>query len=154
MRHNRCVTKMLLAATVLGAGLTLGACTPLYENHGYIPPQEDLDKITIGTDTRDSIAETVGVPSAGGLLTNSGYYYVKSRSRAVGFLAPKEVEREVVAVSFNASGVVDNVERFGLERGNVITLDRRVTSSAVSNKSFIRQLLGNIGQFNPAAIAG
>jgi outer membrane protein assembly factor BamE (lipoprotein component of BamABCDE complex) len=70
------------------------------------------------------------------------------------FMAPRETEREVVAVSFDSNGVVQNVERFGLERGNVVTLDRRVTSSPISDKSFIRQLLGNIGRFNPAALAG
>ncbi|WP_439150406.1 outer membrane protein assembly factor BamE [Sulfitobacter sp.] len=154
MRKDRHVTKTLFAAAVVGAGLMLGGCAPQYKNHGYIPPQEDLDKISIGQDTRDTVAQTVGVPASAGLLTNSGYYYVRSRRRAVGFLAPKEIEREVVAVSFNAQGVVENVERFGLERGNIITLDRRVTSSSVRDRSFIRQLLGNIGRFNPAGLAG
>ncbi len=154
MRNDRHVKKPLLAASVLGAALLLGACAPQYQNHGYIPPQEDLEKITVGRDTRDTVAQTVGVPASAGLLTNSGYYYVRSRRKAMGFLAAREVEREVVAVSFSADGVVQNVERFGLERGNVITLDRRVTSSPISDKSFIRQLLGNIGRFNPAAVAG
>jgi outer membrane protein assembly factor BamE (lipoprotein component of BamABCDE complex) len=150
---NKVKGPRLSALAVMGV-LGLSACSPQYQNHGYIPPQEDLDKITIGQDTRESLAQTVGVPASAGLLTNSGYYYVRSRRKAVGFLAPAEIEREVVAVSFSANGVVENVERFGLERGNVITLDRRVTSSPTSNKSFIRQLLGNIGRFNPAALAG
>lgn len=154
MRKDRHVTKTLFAAALVGAGLTLGACAPQYKNHGYIPPQEDLDQITVGQDTRDTVAQTVGVPASAGLLTNSGYYYVRSRRKAIGFLAPQEIEREVVAVSFNAQGVVENVERFGLERGNVIELDRRVTSSSVKDRSFIRQLLGNIGRFNPAGLAG
>jgi outer membrane protein assembly factor BamE (lipoprotein component of BamABCDE complex) len=154
MRIDRHVTKTLMTAALLGSGIMLGACAPQYKNHGYIPLQENLDQITVGRDTRDTVAATVGVPASAGLLTNSGYYYVRSRRKAIGFLAPTEVEREVVAISFSSKGVVQNVERFGLERGNVITLDRRVTSSPVSDKSFIRQLLGNIGRFNPAAIAG
>ncbi|MFT5786619.1 MAG: hypothetical protein ACI9KK_001979, partial [Ascidiaceihabitans sp.] len=36
--------------------------------------------------------------------------------------------------------------RFGLEDGQVVPLARRVTSTAVSNKSFLRQLIGNIGR--------
>jgi len=154
MRIDRHVKKTLLTATVLAAGLTLGACSPQYSNHGYIPPQEDLEKITVGQDTRDTVAETVGVPASAGLLTNSGYYYVRSRRQAMWFMAPRETEREVVAVSFDSNGVVQNVERFGLERGNVVTLDRRVTSSPISDKSFMRQLLGNLGRLNPAALAG
>ena len=154
MRINRHVTKTLMTAALVSVGLTLGACTPQYQNHGYIPLQEDLDQITVGKDTRETVAATVGVPASAGLLKNSGYYYVHSRRKAIGFLEPKVIEREVVAISFSSNGVVQNVERFGLERGNVITLDRRVTSSPVSDKSFIRQLLGNIGRFNPAGIAG
>lgn len=154
MRNDRHVKKTLITATILLAGLALGACTAQFQNHGYIPPQEDLEKITVGQDTRDTVAQTVGVPASAGLLTNSGYYYVRSRRQSRGFLAPRETEREVVAVSFNGNGVVENVERFGLERGNVVTLDRRVTSSPISDKSFIRQLLGNIGRFNPAGLGG
>ena len=106
MRIDRHVKKTLLTATVLAAGLTLGACSPQYSNHGYIPPQEDLEKITVGQDTRDTVAETVGVPASAGLLTNSGYYYVRSRRQAMWFMAPRETEREVVAVSFDSNGVV------------------------------------------------
>ena len=76
------------------------------------------------------------------------------RTRTVGPLAPQEIDRQVVAISFSDRGVVQNVERFGLEKGQVVPLTRRVTSSPVSDKSFIRQLLGNIGRFNPAGLGG
>ncbi|WP_341235340.1 outer membrane protein assembly factor BamE [uncultured Sulfitobacter sp.] len=154
MRIDRHVTKTLMSAALVSAGLMLGACSPQYKNHGYVPLQEDLDQITIGSDTRDTVTAMAGTPAASGLLDSSSYYYVRSRRRALGFFAPKEIEREVVAISFSANGIVQNVERFGLERGNVIALDRRVTSSSISDKAFIRQLLGNIGRFNPAALSG
>ena len=69
--------------------------------------------------------------------------------RAIGQLASKEIERQVVAISFSSNGVVQNIERFGLERGEVVQISRRVTSSSVKDKSFLRQLLGNIGRFSP-----
>jgi outer membrane protein assembly factor BamE (lipoprotein component of BamABCDE complex) len=131
--------------------MAVAGCQPQFQNHGYIPPQEDLDQIEVGRDTRTSVAEKVGVPASSGLLTDSGYYYVRARKRSIGPLAPKEIERQVVAISFSSSGVVQNVERFGLERGKVVPLSRRVTESSVSNKAFLRQLLGNIGRFNPTA---
>jgi outer membrane protein assembly factor BamE (lipoprotein component of BamABCDE complex) len=125
--------------------LTIGACTPTYKNHGYIPPQEDLDAIIVGVDTRASVEETVGPPSSGGVLNDGGYYYVRSRLRTFGPTAPKEIERQLVAISFDSAGVVSNIERFGLENGQVVPLTRRVTDTAVSNKTFLRQLIGNIG---------
>ena len=68
--------------------------------------------------------------------------------------APKEIKREVVAISFNDKGVVSNVERFGLAQGEVVPLSRRVTESNVKGIGFIRQLLGSIGRVNAGQILG
>jgi hypothetical protein len=57
-----------------------------------------------------------------------------------------------VAVSFAPGGTVTNVERFGLERGRVVTLSRRVTEGSVTEISLIGQLLGNLGNFQAADI--
>lgn len=145
---------VLRVAAIACFGLGLAGCTAQYSNHGYIPPQEELDQIEVGADTRESVAEKVGVPASSGVLNDSGYYYVRMRTRSVGPIPPKEIDRQVVAISFSESGVVQNVERFGLERGQVVPLSRRVTESSVRDNSFLRQLLGNIGRFNPAAFGG
>jgi len=145
------VRRGLLVAVVMTG---LSACTPQFANHGYIPPQEDLDQITVGIDTRASVEETVGTPSTAGVISNSGFYYVRTRKRTFGALAPRVIERQVLAISFDDTGVVTNIERFGLERGQVVPLSRRVTTSGVGSQSILRQLLGSIGRFNPAGIAG
>lgn len=154
MRRNRRSPVRALQASILVLGVALGGCAPQYSNHGYIPPEEDLELIEVGKDTRESVADKVGVPASSGVLNNSGYYYVRMRTRTVGPLAPREIDRQVVAISFADNGVVQNVERFGLERGQVVPLSRRVTTSAVSDNSFLRQLLGNIGRFNPTGFGG
>lgn len=124
----------------------LGACAPIVRNHGYVPLEEDLSLLTVGVDTRETVASTVGAPGAGGVIDSGGYYYVRSRWETVAWRAPKEVDRQVVAITFDEDGVVENIERFGLEDGRVITLSRRVTRTTIRNISFIRQLLGNIGR--------
>ncbi len=131
-----------------------GACTPIFKNHGYIPPAEELAEIKVGVDTRDSVAEAIGAPGVSGVVQDSGYYYVASRVRHYGPKRPEVVSRELVAISFDQRGVVRNIERFGLEDGVVVTLERRVTESSIQNNGFLRQLLGNIGNFNPANIPG
>ncbi|MCU0911651.1 MAG: outer membrane protein assembly factor BamE [Rhodobacteraceae bacterium] len=137
----------------LGAGMLaalalvlVGACTPIVRNHGYIPTEEDLSLLTVGVDTRESVAASVGVPSAGGLVSDGGYYFVRSRWETRGPFAPKEVDRQVLAISFDQDGVVENIERFGLEDGRVVALSRRVTNSNIRNVSFLRQLFGNLGR--------
>ncbi len=139
---------------MLAAAVLTSACTPLYRNHGYAPTSEQLAEVQPGVDTRDTVADVIGPPTAGGVLDGSGYYYVQSRFRTVGPFRPTEVDREVVAIYFDPNGVVENVERFGLEAGRVVVLERRITEDRLRDTTFIRQLLGNIGNINAGDFIG
>lgn len=134
---------------VLLAG-TLTACVASVRNHGYIPPDDVLDEIVVGIDNRASVEETAGPPSSAGVLNDSGYYYVRSRVRSFAYQAPRVIERQVLAITFDEDGVVSNIERFGLEDGRVIVLERRVTQSSVVDRSFLRQLISAIGRIGPS----
>lgn len=134
-----------VAAAALIAGW-VAACAPLYQNHGYVPSESELAVLTVGVDTRDTVANTIGRPSAQTLLDESAWYYIQSRYRTVGPREPQEIERQVVAVSFDAEGVVTNIERFGLEDGRVVTLSRRVTDSGIPRPSLISELFKNFGR--------
>lgn len=138
-------TPMLRRLVVIGAlaGLLAG-CTAQYRNHGYLPPEEDLQQIVPGVDTRATVEEVVGVPGTTGILDASGYYYVGTTMRHFGARAPEVVDREVVAISFAQDGVVTNIERYGLEDGRVVPISRRVTE-ATGRTSFLRRIFGNIG---------
>ena len=144
----------LRVAVAILALATLAACSAVYRNHGYVPSEEELSEIAVGVDSRTTVDELVGAPSAGGLLKGGDYYYVRSRVKHFGMLRPEVVERQVLAISFDGRDVVQNIERFGLQDGQVVPLSRRVTSSSVEGKGFLRQLMGNIGNFNPGALLG
>ena len=131
---------------IFGLVLLCTACAPTYRNHGYVPSDEDLARIEVGVDTRETVAAEVGRPSAAGLLNDIGWYYVQSRWKHSGAFSPKEEDRQVVAITFTQEGTVENVERFGLEQGRVVALSRRVTESNIKGLSFLTQLLGNIGK--------
>ncbi len=135
-----------LAGMALVVSLT--ACAATYRNHGYVPTDDELSFVAVGVDTRDTVATAIGVPGTMGLLTEGGWYYVQSRFKHFGPRKPEEVEREVLAISFDKDGVVENIERFGLEDGRVVVLSRRVTDSGIKGVSFLRQLMGNFGRLN------
>lgn len=144
-----------LRATALAVLLgVVAACTPIVSRHGYTPSEEALSQIIVGVDSKDTVADAVGRPSAAGLLADSGWYYVESRFETRGWRAPREVDRQVVAISFGGDGTVTNIERFGLERGRVIALSRRVTDSNVQGVGFLQQLLGNIGRISADQLVG
>lgn len=145
--------KPALRGALFGAViLSVTACSAVYRNHGYVPTSEELAEITVGVDTRDSVAETIGAPSSSGVLNDGGYYYVATRMRHYGPRQPEIVSRELVAISFTSAGVVSNVERYGLQDGQVVAFERRVTSSSIEDKTFLRQLVGNLGRFNPGDV--
>lgn len=134
---------------LLTTAMFVAGCSATYRNHGYIPPESELQEIVVGRDTRATVEETVGPPSSSGVLSEGDFYYVRSRTRTFGMTETREIERQVLAITFDSRGVVENIERFGLENGRVVPLTRRVTSSGVSDVSLLRQLMGNIGNFGP-----
>jgi outer membrane protein assembly factor BamE (lipoprotein component of BamABCDE complex) len=133
---------ILRGVLALIALVAVTACSPIYNYHGFVPTDEDLQEIEVGLDTRTTVASIIGKPGTSGLLAEGGWYYVSSEFKHDSFRAPEEISREVVAISFDEGGVVSNVERFGLERGQVVVLSRRVTDSNIQGVSLLKQLFG------------
>ncbi|GIT90492.1 outer membrane protein assembly factor BamE [Jannaschia pagri] len=142
---NRGMVRMAAMALVL-VGVT--ACSATFRNHGYVPDETDLQALVVGVDTRDTVETTVGRPSANGVLREDAWYYVRSRVRNFAYRAPETIERELVAISFADDGTVQNIERFGLEDGRVVTLSRRVTETSIREFGLIQQLIRNFGRVN------
>ena len=136
--------RMTLAVLVLGL---VAACSNIERKHGYVPEDVDLNQIVVGVDTKETVADIVGRPTASGVLASGGWYYVSSKFREYGIRERVEVDRQVVAISFTEDGTVENIERFGLQDGKVIAISRRVTDSNIKGVSFLRQLFGSLGNF-------
>ncbi len=143
LRRARAIPALLCAAL-----LVLAACSATVRKHGYVPPEEALNAVIVGVDTRESLEASIGKPSTSGVLRESSWFYIGSQVRHFGARKPEEISREVVAVRFDEGGTVSNVERFGLERGEVVVLSRRVTETTVRDVTFIRQLIRNFGNFD------
>lgn len=141
--------KRLSAALMGMALLALSACAEIVRNHGYMPSEEELASINVGRDTRETVATKVGRPVAGGVMADGGWYYMQSQFVSRGPMAAEERDRQLVAISFDPRGHVSNIERFGLQDGQVVVLSRRITESNIQGVGFIRQMLGNLGRIDP-----
>lgn len=135
---------------VILAAIGLAGCVATFDNHGYVPPEDQLALIEVGRDTRESVAEAVGRPATSGVIRDEAWFYTAYRIENYAYRAPQVVERDILAISFSDSGVVTNIERFGLEDGRVVPLSRRVTDSSVTDNGFLRQILANFGRVNIA----
>ena len=134
--------------------MAVAACSATYQNHGYVPPERDVENLIVGVDGRATVDDVVGPPSLSGMVSDGDYYYVRSRKRANLMFRPEVIEREVLAISFNADDTIANIERLRLADGQVVPISSRVTETSVVKSGFIRQLLNNIGAFNPADTFG
>ena len=132
----------------------LGACTTQYRNHGFVPPEDELQQIVPGVDTRASVEELIGVPTTSGVRNEGGYYYVASQVKHFAWQRPEVVDRTVVEISFTDAGVVENITTYGLEDGRVVPLTRRITRTRDGDISFVRKLFGNIGALNLSGLGG
>ena len=142
---NRAKTILALCLVVLTAG-----CSATYQNHGYVPTDSELLELVEGVDSKATVDDLIGPPSSAGLLAGGDYYYVRSRIKTWGMFRPEVVERQILAISFDETDTIENIERFSLQDGNVVALSRRVTDSSVVGNGFWRQILSNFGNFNPA----
>jgi outer membrane protein assembly factor BamE (lipoprotein component of BamABCDE complex) len=144
--RRHCLMLALVAA--------VAACSPVYRNHGYVPGEDELALVEIGVDTRETVGPKIGRPSTSGLLNDEGWYYVQSRYRHLGPREPKEIERQVLVVTFNEAGVVENIGRYGLEDGKVVEISRRVTETNIKGITLIQQLLGSFGRVQAGELLG
>ena len=135
----------LTLAALVASTLVLSACAAQFRNHGYLPSEEELSEILVGIDTRDSVADTIGSPTTAGVLDGGDFYYVGDTVRTFGWQKPEVIEREIVAISFDEAGVVQNIVRYGLDDGQVVPIVKRVTQTSDGDISFLRKLFGNIG---------
>ena len=131
-----------LRMVVLIAGLTATAgCTQMDRFHGFVPPEEELASLQIGTTTKDEIIDVLGRPMAEQALQNNTIYYAASQFRHFGPFAPRVIDRQVVALDFDANDRLRNISRYTLEDGRVVVLDRRVTEDGINDITFLSQLL-------------
>lgn len=136
------------AAMLTAVVLALGACEPVYVNHGFAPQRAEMDTIVAGEDTRGSVMRKLGRPSTVSSFDADTWYFAASKVKKFAFYAPEVVDRKVVAVSFNADGLVTRVNSFGLEDGQIIDLVTRRTPTYGREMTVLQQIFGNLGKFN------
>ncbi len=71
----------VLRILVLCGAMTVAGCGATYKNHGYVPPETDLENLVVNVDTRATVDDLIGPPSVSGMVGDGDYYYVRSRKR-------------------------------------------------------------------------
>ena len=134
--------KKILSVAVLF--LILG-CSEQYRKHGYIPNEEELSSVSVSQDDKNTVIKKLGTPSIGGILSDGNIYFVQSKVLKNSIRASKLVDRQVLVLSFDDKGKLDNIQKFGIDKGKIVILDYHTTPSGLKNMSFLFRLFQNVG---------
>ena len=142
------------AFAALTLATALGGCQRTVTNEGFIADEQLLASVQPGVDTRDSVQRALGKPTLQGKFDDREWYYVSRLSKQLAFLRPTPSAQTILIVRFNEAGVVEKVERRGLEKVANITPNSDKTPTLGRETGLLEDLFGNIGQFGGAGAGG
>lgn len=135
----------------LAAAVGLAACAADVAPRGNEPPAELLAQVKPGEQTRGDVRALLGSPSTTSAFGDETWYYISAQTTQWGFQATKELQRQVVAISFDERGVVKDVRTMDENAGRDVEIVERTTPTPGKDETIIQQLLGNLGRFNKDA---
>jgi outer membrane protein assembly factor BamE (lipoprotein component of BamABCDE complex) len=136
------------AIVVFALGSTLlTACGTTVTKHGHQFHQTDLQQIRPGM-SQEQVRMTLGTPTTTASVgAGNAYYYISNTMSQTAFLAPTEVDRQVVAVYFTPTASVERVAQYGMKDGKVFDFISRTTPSVNTNdEGLLKQLFRNLGR--------
>jgi len=132
--------------------LTVVFCTAcssdLFISHsGNIPDAEKISQVHSGQ-TKEQVLDILGSPSLVTGLNGNHWVYMSSTVKRVAFMRPKEMDRNILAITFKENKV-SKLETRTLADGNDISIDSDVTQAAERDDGFFRKYFGGVGAYNP-----
>lgn len=139
---NRAMMRMVLLA---GMGLAVTGCSSITNHRGYIADETLYQSVQPGLDNRQSVEAALGRPTLTSQFGDPIWYYVSSRTEQAAFRQPRIAAHGVLAVHFDESGNVTEIERTGMEQVARIDYERAETPTLGRERGFFEDLFGNIG---------
>jgi len=136
-----------LFVAALVAGAALAACAPIRQVSGYQAIDHEPKDMKVGMDTKSTVLEQLGSPSAQSTFDPNTWYYVTQLSAEIGYHRPRVTKRVVVAISFDKeSEKVTKIDQYSLKDGKVMAYNDRETPTRGRELNWVEQLLGNVGR--------
>lgn len=146
--------KILKYTLIAGTVLTTSACGNGRAMRGYVFDTELADAIQPGVDNRASVETTLGTPTMKATFDDKTWYYISTTVRIRPIFWPDAKAHRVLAVSFNDSGVVSDVNNLGLDDRREVKHVTDKTATKGRKLSFFEQIFGSIGRFGGQAPVG
>ena len=146
--HFLCRGLPVLFAAVLLAGCSL--FEPPQQIRGNKVDPEQLKELVPGTSTRADVTALIGSPTARATFDDNTWLYISQITRPRVGRTQAVLDQDVVILTFTDQGVLRDIEKKTAADSQPVNVVDRTTPSPGTEASFLQQLLGNIGRFNPA----
>ena len=134
---------------MLTALIALQGCIKVIEERGYATDFKEIAKLDDEIVTKDQVKQKLGSPSSVSTFGDETWYYMRAKSERVAFMLPNAISREVLAITFDKTDEIKDVEYYTLEDGRRIDFADDSTPTEGNELTVGEQLLGNLGRFNP-----
>ena len=130
------------------ASLALAGCETIVDHRGFSPTPGSVEKLEIGTQSREDVVRLIGAPSAVATFNPNTWYYITQQQETFAFFAPEITEQHILQLTFNDAGRLTTLKNYDLKDSRDITMVSRVTPTAGKGLTILEQLLGNVGKFS------
>jgi len=139
----------------LGVGLFLGCaavalsgCGNTVQVRGNTPDPEDVAGIQPGVHSRQDIVDLLGSPSTVSTFEDRKWYYIGQKTQEVAFMKPEVLDRNVLVITFDNTGVVEGTQHYDMADAQEISPVERETPTEGRDLTLLQQLMGNVGRFS------
>jgi outer membrane protein assembly factor BamE (lipoprotein component of BamABCDE complex) len=148
-RAARQMLVVLSIATLLGGCVLLTPFQAPPELHGNRVDDYRLKELVPGTSTQADVTALIGSPTAKATFDPNTWLYISEVTKIRIGQTPGVENQAVVALSFDDRGVLRGIKKLDKADALPTTIVARATPSPGTSASFLQQLFGNIGRFNP-----
>ena len=147
-------------AAVLGILALLGGCSSFglfsaqQTLHGNRVDQYRLVELVPGTSTQADVTALVGSPTAKATFDPNTWLYISEVTQPRIARTPGVDDQAVVALVFDDNGVLREMKKLDQANALPVTVVAGETPSPGTSASFLQQLFGNVGRFNPVGTTG
>jgi len=137
---------------MLTACLLLASCSwlmPPPQVRGNKVDPELLKELTPGVSSKADVTAVIGSPTARATFDDNTWLYISEVTQQRIGRTLGRLDQNVVVLNFDDKSVLQTVQKVGKEDALPVTVVTRTTPSPGTEASFMQQLLGNIGRYNP-----
>ena len=135
---------LVLACATIG----LSACWNTVQLRGNTPDPADVAEIKPGVQSRQDIIDLLGSPSTVSTFEDNKWYYIGQKTQQVAFMKPEVLDRQVLVITFDKSGIVEGTKTYNLADGQDVEPVARETPTEGRDLTLLQQLFGDVGKFS------